>query len=107
MKAMLLTLGVMLSLNVAQAAGDPAAGEKKAAPCAACHGPDGNSPAPNFPKLAGQHEDYLLRALEDYKSGARKNPVMAGMVAPLSEQDMEDLAAFYAQQKGLITPEVD
>lgn len=107
MRAMLLTLGVMLFFNVAQGAGDPVAGEKKAAPCASCHGPEGNSAAPNFPTLAGQHEDYLMQAMEDYKSGARENPVMAGMAAPLSEQDIEDLAAYYSQQEGLITPEID
>ena len=69
--------------------------------CAACHGPDGNSPpSPDFPRLAGQHYDYLLKSLRDYKSGARKNPIMAGQVGNLSPQDIADLAAFYASQKG-------
>lgn len=79
--------------------GNVAAGKKKAAPCAACHGQDGNNTDPNFPRLAGQHEDYLHKALQDYKSGARKNAIMNGMAAPLSEQDMVDLAAYFASQK--------
>ena len=57
--------------------GDADAGKKKSQTCVACHGPDGNSPAPDFPKIAGQHYDYLLKALKDYKAGARKSPIMA------------------------------
>jgi cytochrome c553 len=83
----------------AQAGGDPVAGKNKAAVCATCHGPDGNSPQPAFPKIAGQHADYLARTLMDYKTGARKNPIMAGFVATLSKEDMADLAAFFAEQK--------
>jgi len=83
-------------------AGDPAAGEKKSKACQACHGPDGNSTAPDFPKLAGQHYDYLLKAMKDYKSGARKNPIMAPVVANLTQRDIEDLAAYYSSQKGLV-----
>ncbi|NIP72486.1 MAG: cytochrome c4 [Gammaproteobacteria bacterium] len=93
--ALVAALGVCAS---AQAAGDPAAGKEKAAPCAGCHGPDGNSGVPNFPKLAGQHESYLLKQLKEFKSGVRKNQIMSGQVAGLSEQDMADLAAFYAEQ---------
>lgn len=83
-------------------AGDAAAGAEKAKTvCAACHGADGNtSTAPDFPKLAGQHEDYLLQALKQYKSGARKNPIMAAQVQPLSVADMENLAAYFAAQSG-------
>ena len=69
----------------------------------ACHGPDGNSTAPDFPKIAGQHYDYLLKALKDYKSGARKRPVMAPLIANLSQRDIEDLAAWYSSQRGLVT----
>lgn len=79
-------------------AGDVSAGQSKSAVCAGCHGPDGNSPSGNFPKIAGQHEKYLFKQLQDYKSGARKNALMAGQVANLSEQDMRDLAAYYAAQ---------
>ncbi|MBA2491311.1 MAG: c-type cytochrome [Gammaproteobacteria bacterium] len=107
MKAMLLTLSVTLFFNIAQAESNPAAGEKLAQQCASCHGPDGNSTSPTYPKLAGQHEDYLAQALHDYKSGARENPVMAGMAGPLSEQDIEDLAAYFSQQQGLSQPELD
>ncbi|HLU77834.1 MAG TPA: cytochrome c [Burkholderiales bacterium] len=83
-------------------AGDPAAGAEIAKKvCAACHGADGNSSiSPEFPKLAGQHEDYLLQALSQYKSGARKNPIMAAQVQPLSEADMRNLAAYFATQDG-------
>ena len=86
--------------QTALAGGDAAAGKEKSAACVACHGPEGNSPTPQFPRLAGQYADYLNRALLDYKSGSRVNPIMAGTVAALSEQDMADLAAFFASQKG-------
>ena len=82
-------------------AGDPAAGQAKSKACAACHGADGNSASVEFPRLAGQYADYLVKALADYKSGARKNPVMAPLAASLSKRDMEDLAAYYASQQGL------
>ena len=83
------------------AAGDADSGKLKSQTCAACHGPDGNSPAgPDFPRLAGQYYDYLLKALRDYKSGVRKNPIMSGQVGGLNPQDMADLAAFYSRQKG-------
>jgi cytochrome c553 len=82
-------------------AADPEAGREKSRPCAACHGADGNSPSPEFPRLAGQYADYLVKALRDYKSGARKNPVMAPQAANLSRRDMEDLAAYYSRQQGL------
>lgn len=82
--------------------GDAAAGKKKSQACQACHGDKGNSPDPQFPRLDGQHGDYLLKALADYKSGARKNAIMNGMAAGLSAKDQADLAAWYASQgKGL------
>jgi len=83
----------------AQAAGDIDAGKTKSAPCAACHGADGNSPTPAFPIIAGQYQDYLIRTMEDYKSGKRKNAIMAGFAATLSAQDRADLAAYFASQK--------
>ncbi len=83
-------------------AANPAAGKEKSKTCAACHGPDGNSAAPDFPRLAGQNYDYLLRALVEYKAGERKNAIMAPQAANLSVRDMEDLAAFYARQTGLV-----
>ncbi|MFL6649748.1 MAG: c-type cytochrome [Sulfurifustaceae bacterium] len=77
-------------------AGDPQAGQQKSAPCQACHGADGNSTGPQFPRLAGQYPDYLVQALMEYKNGERKNPIMAPFAAQLSPRDMEDLAAYFS-----------
>ena len=93
------TCALLGSATAALAAGDPTAGKTKSATCAACHNADGNSANNQYPKLAGQSADYLLKQLQEYKSGARVNPIMVGMVAPLSPQDMEDLAAFYSSQQ--------
>ena len=102
MKKIIFAAGCLaVSICVPAHAGDPAAGQKKTQTCVACHGPDGNSASAEFPKIAGQHYDYLLKALKDYKSGARKNPIMAPMAANLTQRDIEDLAAFYSSQKGL------
>ena len=103
-RSLILTLAVFFALAatgaVAQPIGDAEAGKAKSGVCAACHGADGNSANPTFPKLAGQYADYLLYTLKRYKSGDRPNPIMAGQVANLSEQDMEDLAAYFASQNG-------
>lgn len=80
------------------AQGDAAAGQAKAALCAACHGGDGNSELAVNPKLAGQNENYLLKQMRDYRSGERPDPAMAAMVLNLSEQDMRDIAAWYASR---------
>ena len=81
----------------APAGGDPAAGEAKAALCASCHGPDGNSVNPEWPKLAGQHAGYLAKQIHDLNAAAtRRNELMAPMIAGLSDRDVEDIAAFYA-----------
>ena len=93
------TCALLGSATAALAAGDAAAGKTKSVTCAACHNADGNSANPQYPKLAGQGADYLLKQLQDYKSGVRANPIMAGMVAPLSPQDMEDLSAYFASQQ--------
>jgi cytochrome c553 len=82
------------------APGDAKAGQTKAGACAACHGIDGNATDPQYPRLAGQHERYIARQLHLFKSGQRQNPIMMGMAAPLSAQDMRDIGAFYATQKG-------
>ena len=96
--------GALLLISGQGMTADLEAGKKKAAEvCAACHGPDGNSPAPAFPKLAGQHASYLAKSLNEYKSGARKDPIMAGMAAALSKEDIENVAAYYASQSGLKT----
>lgn len=83
--------------------GDVSAGEAKAQSCAACHGPDGKSPNTMYPLLASQYTDYLVHALRAYKSGERKNAIMSGMAAPLTEEDIEDLAAWFASQEGGVT----
>lgn len=80
--------------------GNVAEGEKKAAACAACHGPAGAKPIqPDYPILAGQHYDYLVSVLNQYKTGKRKNEVMKGFAAALSPKDIRDLAAYFAAQK--------
>ncbi|MCZ7563946.1 MAG: cytochrome c [Burkholderiales bacterium] len=91
---------VTLALALPACGADIAAGEKKANEvCAACHGPDGNKPiAPEYPKLGGQHRDYLAKTLKDYKSGARTNPIMAGQAQALTNKEIEDLAAYYASR---------
>lgn len=96
--------GALLLISSQGMATDIEAGKKKAAEvCAACHGPDGNSPAPAFPRLAGQHVSYLQRSLIEYKSGVRKDPIMAGMAAALSKEDIENVSAYFASQSGLKT----
>jgi len=70
--------------------------------CQACHGMDGNSATPDYPKIGGQYPDYLAKALRDYKSGARKNPIMAGFAGALSKQDIENVAAYYASQPAAV-----
>ncbi len=105
MKNWLLITGSLLIstlLGTAHAAGDPEAGKAKAASCAACHGADGNSVNPEWPKLAGQHEAYLAKQLYYFQDGERENATMKGMVLNLSDQDMQDIAAFYASQKTTI-----
>ena len=81
--------------------GNVAAGQEKSKTCAACHGPTGNeSLDATYPKLAGQYPEYLAKALRDYKSGERQNAVMAGFAGALSEEDIDDLAAYYGAQEG-------
>lgn len=91
----------LMAAGSAFAGGDAAAGKEKSLACAGCHGPDGNSFAPNFPKLAGQHEKYLVKQLKEFKAGVRKDStgMMLGMVAGLSDQDMSDIAAYFSSQK--------
>lgn len=81
--------------------GDATAGQAKAAVCGACHGMDGNSADAQYPKLAGQSEQYIVRQLTDFKAGKRQNPIMMGMAAPLSTQDMHDVGAYFASKTAL------
>ncbi|MDH3637389.1 MAG: cytochrome c4 [Gammaproteobacteria bacterium] len=90
-------LGV-LSCGVSQAAGDVERGKEKSQVCVSCHGPDGNSIAPTFPRIAGQVPGYIAKQLARFKSGERENAIMAGIVQPLSEEDMVDLDAYYSAQ---------
>ncbi len=104
MKAQTLLAATLLSIVIggpALAAGDAAAGKAKSAVCAACHGPDGNSTAPDFPKLAGQNEDYMTHTLKAYKTKARTNAIMNGQAANLTDADIANLSAYYASQVGL------
>lgn len=92
---------IALAAPAFAAKGNPDAGKAKSEPCKACHGEGGLSVSAEFPKLAGQHADYITTVLRHYKLGKRKNPIMAGQVANLSEADMQDLAAYFSAQAGL------
>lgn len=87
--------------------GSTAAPLEEAIPCAACHGENGISMSPTWPTLAGQHEDYLLNALKQYRSGARKDPTMAPMAASLSDADVELLARYFSRLEGLETTKAE
>ncbi len=94
--------GLIFLLSGQVIAADIEAGKKKAEEiCSSCHGLDGNSPVPMFPKIGGQPRTYIEKVLKDYKSGARKDPVMAGMAATLSADDIDNLAFYYSSQSGL------
>ena len=102
MKKMILGFVAVLGFTVASsltfADGDATAGQAKTAMCAGCHGADGNSPAATFPKLAGQGEKYLAKQLSDIKAGTRKVLEMTGMLNAFSDQDLADIAAYYASK---------
>ena len=99
MKNLVISLFVLVGLSgFAHAEGDAGAGKTKAAACSGCHGADGNSGVASFPKLAGQNVKYLLKQMDDIKSGARVVPAMTGQLDGKSEQDMEDIAAYFSSQ---------
>ncbi|MBI2993581.1 MAG: cytochrome c4 [Gammaproteobacteria bacterium] len=100
MKLGVVTFAVILASSApgAQAAGDPAAGKQKSATCSACHGPDGNSVNPVWPKIAGQHAEYARKQLLDFQSGRRENAQMTPMATPLSAQDIDDLSTYFSTQ---------
>ncbi len=101
MKQLFIAMVLASAFNMqAFAGGDPVAGKEKSAVCAGCHGVDGNSSVGANPRLAGQYESYLYHSLKEYKEGRRQSLLMAGMVANLSDQDMKDLAAWFASQEG-------
>lgn len=104
MKRIVLSACLLLLAGGPAMAGDAEAGKKKSEPCAACHGPDGNTPTiPDAARLGGQHYDYLVRTLQSYKSGERKNAIMNPLAANLTQRDIEDLAAYFSSQRGLVT----
>ncbi|MFK8139224.1 MAG: cytochrome c [Bdellovibrionales bacterium] len=95
MKLLIAILGAVSLSAPAMAAGDAARGKTKAASCVACHGAKGISSVPMYPNLAGQHAQYIVAQLKEFKSGKRNNAIMMPMAKPLSEQDMLDLGAYY------------
>ena len=99
----LILLAAVLGVAGTATAADLQAGQAKAKEvCQTCHGMDGNSQNPDYPKIGGQYPDYLAKALRDYKSGARKNPIMAGFAGTLSKQDIENVSAYYASQPAVV-----
>lgn len=99
MKIIMIVLVATMFGSMSFAKGDAAAGKKKSVTCTSCHGAKGISAAPMWPNLKGQKAVYLVKQLKDFKSGKRKDPVMAPMAKPLSNKDMEDLAAYYESLK--------
>jgi cytochrome c553 len=97
--ALLIGAALFAASTAANAADANAGHEKSKQVCAACHGEAGDKPIqPEYPVLAGQHRDYLYKALRDYKSGLRKNPVMSGMASPLTREEMQNLAEWFSSQ---------
>lgn len=103
MKKTLLTFSLALACAsippILHAEGDIHVGKEKAAACASCHGADGNSLVGTFPKLAQQHVSYLAKELHAFKNGTRKDPMMSAMAMSLTDQDIEDIAAYYTEQR--------
>ena len=99
LKSIIGTFLLCAAVTTVQAAGDTAAGKQKSMACAGCHGVDGNSPVGMYPNLAGQGAQYIAKQLREFKSGTRANGIMQGMVAGLSDQDMDDLAAYFSVQQ--------
>lgn len=99
LQALSLALALTSTVGILHAEPNISAGKEKAAQCASCHGDAGNSMVATFPKLAEQHSSYLIKQLQAFKSGARKDPMMAGIAQSLSTDDMADIAAYYAAEK--------
>ena len=94
-----ISLSAVCLLAQPVSAGDASAGKSKAALCGGCHGANGISPSPDVPNLAGQKAAYLVKAAKDYKTGARKNPMMQSIIGNMSDEDLEDIAAYYSNLK--------
>jgi cytochrome c553 len=103
MKKNLLALSLALAFtstsSILHAEGNISSGKEKAAVCTSCHGDNGNSIVSSFPKLAQQHSSYLIKQLQAFKSGTRKNPMMSSIAMGLTDEDMVDIADYYAEQK--------
>ncbi len=103
MKKKLLVLSICIVTtgvpSILHAEGNATAGKEKAASCVSCHGDHGNSMVSTFPKLAQQHSSYLVKQLQAFKDGSRKDPMMSPMAAGLTDEDMKDIGAYYAEQK--------
>jgi cytochrome c553 len=100
---MIFAVSIVAASASVMAGGNIEAGKEKSTACAACHGANGVSASPMFPTIAGQHADYIVHALNAYKTGKRNNPIMQGTVAALSEEDIVNLAAYFASQESLKT----
>ncbi len=96
MKMTAVLILAMVISTAANAAGDAAAGKAKAAVCASCHGAEGISANPMWPNLAGQHDVYLVKQMKMFRDGTRTDPLMSAMAKPLSDEDMDNLAAYYS-----------
>jgi cytochrome c553 len=101
--AVMFVTAVFFCAGITQAAGDAERGKRLARECFACHGAEGNSPSPINPKIGGQHERYLLLSLKQYRDGAREHSLMRGSVLGKTDQELEDIAAYYAAQPGYLT----
>ena len=103
MKKKLLALSLAMTFTstsgILHAEGNISAGKEKAAACVSCHGDNGNSLVSTFPKLAQQHSSYLIKQLQSFKDGTRKNPMMSSIAMGLTDEDMVDIAAYYAEQE--------
>tara|TARA_B100001093_G_scaffold519444_1_gene608506 strand:+ start:1793 stop:2116 length:324 start_codon:yes stop_codon:yes gene_type:complete len=101
MKNLVFICFTLLVSNIAIADSSYDRGKEKSVTCSACHGTDGNSDNKMYPRLAGQYKNYLIHTLNSYKSGERKNVIMSGFAAGLTNQDIIDLSTYYSKQKGL------
>ena len=99
LKTALVALPLVVAAGTAQAAGDASSGRAKAAVCAACHGAQGISANPQWPNLAGQKDLYLIKQLKAFREGTRVDPLMSAQAQPLSDRDIEDLAAYFSKLK--------
>lgn len=93
---------LLLGARPALADGNPQAGAREASTCFACHGKNGESVDPSYPRLAGQHQSYLMQALREYRTGQRNNAIMRGFALQLSEQEMKDITAYFASLPGTL-----